>query len=386
MPAPPRSRGRVRAALAGAAALLAGCANALLPWPGGPAPAAAPTPAPVAAPARIAAAQDSSSRALPASTVSAVAPAPAAPRGEALLRPLQFDATLDCDDGRIATLGSTGRRWVLRVDGREIPLEQARSASGARWEAVGDPSTEVWNRGPRMRLTLAGGPPADCATTAPAGGSPPGPARFVALGHEPAWRLEVDPERLRFVAGPGAAPLVVSAPAPVAAGSGRQWRTPSAAGPLRVVALDRVCTDSMSGMPFPLTLRVAAAGRDWQGCGGDPAVLLTGGGAGGIEWVAEDIDGRGVLDRARSSIAFAPGGLVRGLAGCHRYAGRWTLNGESLRLDGLTVEGTRECVPALLDQERRFLGRLGSVVRFEITPDGALRLRDARDGLVLARR
>ena len=60
--------------------------------------------------------------------------------------------------------------------------------------------------------------------------------------------------------------------------------------------------------------------------------------------------------------------------------------GKAVDLDGLTVEGTRECVPALLDQERRFLGRLGSVVRFEITPDGALRLRDARDGLVLARR
>lgn len=319
--------------------------------------------------------------ALVAGCATAVAPASPGTPGAAPLRPLQFDATLDCDDGRIATLGSAGDRWVLRVEGGEITLVRAVSASGARWQAAGDASTEVWNKGASTRLTLRGGRPADCATAAPAAGSPPGPDRFVALGHEPAWRLELDPRRLSFAAGPGAAPVQAQAPPARPAGSGRRWQASAGGEPLEVVALDRVCHDPMSGMPFPLTVRVTAQGRDWRGCGGEPAALLL-----GAEWVAEDIDRRGVLDRARSSLAFGADGRVSGLAGCHRFAGRWTLTGESLRFAALAVEDARGCAAALLDQERRFLERLHAVVRFEIAPDGALRLFDARDGIILARR
>ncbi len=295
------------------------------------------------------------------------------------VRPIAFASTLRCGD-RVATLGVLRNRWTLVVDGREIPLRETRTASGARWEADGDPRTWVWNRGERTLVTLDGAAWPECATTAPGAGAAPLAPPFVARGNEPFWRLDLDARRIRFVPGLDAEPVEAPTPAPRAAGAGRRWDADAPGGRLSVVALDRVCHDTMAGMPHPATVTVDWAGRRFDGCGGEPASLLR-----GTEWIVEDIDRGGVIDRSRATLGFGPNGRIAGRASCNDYTGRWTLDGESLRITDVATT-SRACAPALMKQEARFLERLRTVRRFEVSPDGALVLRDDGAGRVLARR
>ncbi len=96
-------------------------------------------------------------------------------------------------------------------------------------------------------------------------------------------------------------------------------------------------------------------------------------------------DRGGIVDRSRATLAFAPDGRIVGRASCNDYAGRWTLDGESLRIAGLAT-ASRTCAPALMRQEARLVERLHAVRRFAIAPDGALVLHDDRDGRIVARR
>ena len=63
----------------------------------------------------------------------------------------------------------------------------------------------------------------------------------------------------------------------------------------------------------------------------------------GPDWVAEDIGGRGVANRVRSTLTFGADGRVSGSGGCNRIAGSYTLAGEALALrpDDLHHDGLR---------------------------------------------
>lgn len=95
----------------------------------------------------------------------------------------------------------------------------------------------------------------------------------------------------------------------------------------------------------------------------------------GPEWIVEDIGGRGVVDRARVTIAFAGDGRVAGSDGCNRFAGGYTLAGAALSFGALA--GTRmACAPALMEQEQRFHAALAAVRGWRIE-NGLLQLTDA---------
>src|SRR5947209_1024490 len=70
----------------------------------------------------------------------------------------------------------------------------------------------------------------------------------------------------------------------------------------------------------------------------------------GAEWAAEDIGGRGVVDRARVSLAFTADGKVSGSGGCNRIAGSYTLAGETIAF-GQMVSTMMACAPAVGEQE-----------------------------------
>jgi heat shock protein HslJ len=307
--------------------------------------------------------------AAPGGPVTAVTPA----------RSLAFVTHLDCGE-RAATVGSTGERWVLRVDGREVPLRATRADPGVRYDAPDEPGTSVTAVGDRARVTVRGEAWPDCRAGAPSAGAPPGPASFVARGHEPSWRLDLDGRTMRFATGPQGTTVEAATPAPEPAGAGRRWAAIADGRTLAVVATERVCTDTMTGMPHPLEVAVDRDGRRWTGCGGEPAALL-----GGVEWVVEDVDGGGIIDRSRITVTFLPDGRATGLASCNRWSGRWTLDAERLAIAGIAV-GTRECAPSLAAQERRVLAALARTSRFGITPEGALRLLGPGPGGLLARR
>jgi putative lipoprotein len=90
-----------------------------------------------------------------------------------------------------------------------------------------------------------------------------------------------------------------------------------------------------------------------------PAVLT------GPTWVAEDIDGQGVVDTPESTITFTADGSAHGSGGCNRFRGSYTVEGEKLTIGPLA--GTRRaCLPAIMEQEDRFHAALGRTRGYRI--------------------
>jgi len=95
----------------------------------------------------------------------------------------------------------------------------------------------------------------------------------------------------------------------------------------------------------------------------------------GTEWLAEDIGGKGVLDIVQSTLSIAGGGKISGSGGCNRYFGTATVEGGKIRIGPLGAT-QMACVPAQMDQERKFLDALGATQGYRLD-DGKLILLDA---------
>jgi len=78
----------------------------------------------------------------------------------------------------------------------------------------------------------------------------------------------------------------------------------------------------------------------------------------GSTWLAEDIDGGGVIDDAQSTLVFGTDGRVSGRAGCNQYSGTVTRKGASMIIDQVMSTKMACTAPALMDQETRFLNAL----------------------------
>lgn len=77
----------------------------------------------------------------------------------------------------------------------------------------------------------------------------------------------------------------------------------------------------------------------------------------GTKWLAEDIDGRGVIDNAQSTLEFVAEDRIAGRGGCNQYSGNVKLDGTKIQVSPL-ISTKMACVPALMDQESRFLQAL----------------------------
>lgn len=135
-----------------------------------------------------------------------------------------------------------------------------------------------------------------------------------------------------------------------------------------------------------LTVTLAAACLVFAGCSlvrpdsaATPKADLTG------TWLAEDIDGAGVVDNAQSTLEFAPDKRVSGRGGCNRYGGSVQLSGASIVMSDL-FSTKMACVPALMDQETRFMAALQAARSYRmedtklvlVDATGKARLRFAR--------
>ena len=106
----------------------------------------------------------------------------------------------------------------------------------------------------------------------------------------------------------------------------------------------------------------------------------TGGGAvdelGGTAWLAEDIQGGGVLDRLRTTLSFLGDGRVSGTGGCNRYSGPVEVKGSSIHFGSLAAT-MMACSPAVMQQEERFFTALAAATQWKKTPERKLILSDA---------
>ena len=100
-------------------------------------------------------------------------------------------------------------------------------------------------------------------------------------------------------------------------------------------------------------------------------------------WLAEDIGGKGVLDRIESVLDITSDDSVAGNGGCNRMTGKFTFEGKAIRISDL-ASTRRACVPAVGDQETRFFAALMAARQWQRDDlRGKLRLLDDK-GRVLA--
>ncbi len=286
--------------------------------------------------------------------------------------PGAFSSQLQCGQEQV-TVGVNQETVLLTVGREQFELRRVPSASGSRYQALRDPSTTFWSQGDRASITLRGRRLTECYKLSPTSTS------FRARGNEPFWSLDISPTSLTFQLLDGKS-FSSPTPKPETALAGRRYTAQSGSQRLTALLLNQLCVDSMSGMPYPQTVRVRTGDKDYQGCGGDPASLLQ-----GAEWVVEDLNRTGIIDNSRLTLRFADHGHLSGRASCNTYLGQYKLTGEALILSP-TARTLMACPPALMQQERRFLNLLRDVNRFEIPADRALILHTADGRTITARR
>jgi heat shock protein HslJ len=289
------------------------------------------------------------------------------------VRPSGFVTPLKCGDEH-ATVGFIGSDTAdLTFGGQLYTLRAVPSASGSRFEAPNDPGTWLWSKGDHITVSVRGKTYPECGV--PSAADEP----FRARGNEPFWNLELTRDKLTFRTMDGAT-VNTPAPRPEPVTGGVRHAARTEAHQVVATVMDRPCTDNMSGMPYPSSVTVVVDGKEYRGCGGEPAALLQ-----GKEWVVEDIDRGGIIDRSRVTLNFDAKNRVFGRAGCNTYNGGYTLTGEGLSVTS-PASTMMACAESLMSQEQKFLEILGSVERFEVSDTGALILHAAKGRTITARR
>lgn len=295
--------------------------------------------------------------------------------GEVALLPYQavaFSSVLQC--GRLqVSAGYEGDNLVLDANGEKHVLLPVESASGARFEAQGDPDTRFWSKGNTADLIIHAKRFPLCV--------PPGEIiePFVGTGNEPFWRVDLQAGTLRLTR--LEEELVQAADYTQSVESSNQRRVRAAQGQMLIDMLvtPTACADTMTGVLYPQTVELSYADQRLRGCGGDPLRLVQ-----GLEWLVEDINDAGMLDGSHVTVNFGADGLLFGQASCNNYRGGYELSGEGLTLSA-NATTRKVCAPPVMQQEQRVLSALAAMQRFDFTEDGALILY-ARDGQSLTAR
>lgn len=275
----------------------------------------------------------------------------------------QPPVALSCGGEAVSVEFSDGAAEVTR-GGETIAMAQAQSASGARYEAKGDPTTSFWNKGETGTLTVKGEALALCVPSA---------SVFTATGNEPGWRVDIAPEAwLVFRPQEGDRLLVEPAPAPSIADGVTRYAAEASGRSLTLEMAPKLCRDTMTGMPRPMTVSLTADGRTLNGCGGAPAALLA-----GEEWTVTEIAGVAVPAGEPVTLKFEETGHLSGQAPCNRYMGGFSIGGEGVTL-GPLGSTMMACGDDAMQRERAFFDLMAKVNRFDIE-DGALVLH-ASDG------
>lgn len=104
----------------------------------------------------------------------------------------------------------------------------------------------------------------------------------------------------------------------------------------------------------------------------------------GSAWLAEDIGGRGVIDRAQTTMTFDPEGQINGSGGCNRYFGPVSIDGTAISFGSLGAT-RKACVPALMDQEQKFFGALAITRSYRFDQPGHKLVFLGEEGALLLR-
>jgi len=129
--------------------------------------------------------------------------------------------------------------------------------------------------------------------------------------------------------------------------------------------------DPLKAEPQSMVLRMVRQSMETQ----PPPLFRT-------AWLAEDIEGGGVIDNAQSTLKFDPGGKISGRGACNSYFGKATVEGSAVRF-GEIGSTFMACAPAVMDQEKKLFAALAKTSSYRIDRDGKLFLMDAQGRDVL---
>jgi heat shock protein HslJ len=174
---------------------------------------------------------------------------------------------------------------------------------------------------------------------------------------------------------------VISAALPKPVLVGGAWAYRASAEDLTVSLRSKICRDTMTGMPSPMTVRIHTGGKTFAGCGGSPSELLAG------EWRVVSINRKSVPQGVKVSLAFdVDTGQVSGSSGCNRFFGGFALTGEGLSFKPGMAGSMMACDDPVTRTEEAFKAALPKVQRFDIGADGSLRLLAGEIVTIKARR
>lgn len=191
-----------------------------------------------------------------------------------------------------------------------------------------------------------------------------GAAISSARGNEPGWSMQITGAEIRLVLDYGERQIEVKLPPAEDIDGATVYRLPDE--DITVTIIAQGCTDDMTGMPYPATVRLDIGDRELRGCGGEPRALLE-----GPEWQISSLGGEPLPESVSVTIQFLEDDRVAGTSGCNRFMGAYELTGEGLSFGQLA--GTMmACPPPQMDVERRFLELMGEVIGFDRPDDGSL--------------
>lgn len=279
-----------------------------------------------------------------------------------------------CGQLEVRVTGSEGSDLVgLEYLDRRVLLKPAVAASGALYVAPGDPDTRFWSKGDRGTLTIRGQALPECLE--------PGAIEtsFRAIGTEPFWSVRIEHNQMTL-SRPYDQQVTdnIVLTETLADRHGRAYEARYGGQSLEFRIAHQLCEDQMAGAQYPAQVRLTLDGETFKGCGGDRERLFR-----GAEWVVQDLAGIGMIDRSRITVEFLDEGRVAGRASCNRYTGSYQLTGEVLSF-GQPATTKMACAPALMNQERKFLGLMAEVVDGRIGRGGELLLRTAAGDIITA--
>ena len=142
-----------------------------------------------------------------------------------------------------------------------------------------------------------------------------------AQGNEPSWSLNMADGAITFQPLDGSMVTVAPIPPPREEGDATIHEAKLAAGSFTLTIASKICTDTMSGMPFPKAVTVAGGEKTYTGCGGEPATLLQG------AWIMTGINGKPIIAGSTPSLNFEDDGKVNGNGSCNQFFGGYHFTG-----------------------------------------------------------
>ena len=122
------------------------------------------------------------------------------------------------------------------------------------------------------------------------------------------------------------------------------------------------------------------------GCGSMGTAVTSEGGDElvGTRWLAEDIDGKGVIDMLQTTLAFESNTSARANGGCNNAFGNVTFKGDQIEF-GAFGATMMMCSEAVSDQESRFFKALGETRRYRLDTYSDLLFFMNKDGREIVR-